>query len=71
MKNFVTFLGERHHASGRMVRIGNAGLFHKALAAEVRDVVFHAGVVAVVGELGEITRGHDPKLADLRQGVHL
>src|SRR3989442_15074738 len=24
MKNFVTFLGERHHASGRMVRIGNA-----------------------------------------------
>ena len=44
-------------------------LFHKSLAAQVREIVLHARGVAVVGKLGEITGGHDAKLADLGQAI--
>jgi hypothetical protein len=67
----MAFLGERHGANWGKVGIHDGSLFHKPLAAQVREIVLHLGGVAVVGELGEITGGHDAKLADLGQGVQL
>ena len=67
----MAFLGERHGANRGKVGIHDGSLFHKSLAAQVREVVLHAGGVAVVGKLREITDGQDAKLADLGQGVQL
>ena len=67
----MAFLGERHGANRGKVGIHDGSLFHKPLAAQVREIVLHAGGVAVVGELREITGGHDAKLANLSQGVQL
>jgi hypothetical protein len=65
----MAFLGERHGANRGKVGIQDGSLFHKTLATQVREIVLHARGVAVVGELGEITDGHDAKLADFGQGV--
>jgi len=67
----MAFLGERHGANWGKVGIHDGSLFHKPLAAQVRNVVLHAGGVAVEGKLGEIMDGQDAKLADLGQGVEL
>ena len=67
----MAFLGERHSANRGKVGIHDGSLFHKPLAAQVREITLHARGVAVVGELGEIMDGHDAKLADLGQSVQL
>ena len=48
----MAFLGERHGANRGKVGIHDGSLLHKPLAAQVREIVVHAGGVAVVGELG-------------------
>jgi len=67
----IAFLGERHGANRGKVGIHDGSLFHKPLAAQVREIVLHARGIVAVGELGEIMDGHDAKHSDLGQGVQL
>jgi hypothetical protein len=70
-KSSVAFFGERDGANRGKVGIHDGSLLHKPLAAQVHEIVLHAGGISVVGEFGEITGGNDAKLSDLGEGVQL